>query len=339
MSQQVDVAIAFYGKPYQTIVAIKSLLEHSRQHIDKLYISCESRQPHNDWSGIHKVMKYFRNSDLNIVLHYPHYFLAPDAHDTARAVRDTRYRHSIMFQYALEQTDKQYLCVMHNDMLFHDDMIGAMLNVAAKGSDKLAGIGSIGQCWSCPAAWANRCGPLQFEQYVPTREEAVALHQTQDTPRRDIDLQVINAGRVHPLPECRLNEYSALINVPIYRRNTLPTGTIGCYGGGWKGADLGTVWFHDMFHRGYTFKHVKLETYAKHAPFEPTGYGSGSYTRADRYWLAEEKAAEYIDRHYGKPQFGLYVPLKTQFDALKRQAWLALIHSYGLAKKIVAVVR
>ena len=151
MKKRVDLAIVFFGKPMQTIIAIKSMLAHSGQHIDTIFLSHEQMQPHGDWSGLHKVIDYFRYEPVTFVVQRPHYFLPPNVTDVARTRQDERYRHSIMYQYALETTDKPYLCVLHNDMLFHDDMIGPML-VAFDQQPELAGIGSIGQCWSCPAS-------------------------------------------------------------------------------------------------------------------------------------------------------------------------------------------
>lgn len=337
MKKKVDVAVIIYGKPNHTIIAIKSILEHSRQHIDKIYLSYEYRQPHNDWGGLHKIVDYFKGDPVTFVIHRPTYFLAPDTHDVERTRTDERYRHSIMFQYALEKTDKPYLCVIHNDLLFHRDMIGDMLATYEK-QPELAGIGSIGQCWSCPAshAFANRCSSTTMHLYVPDRQEAVDLHKNYNTPRKVLDIQVIEAGRVHPLPECRLNEYCALINIDTYRKNTLPVGPVGCYGGGWRGADMATVWFHEMFNRGFKFQHIVLEDYLTHAPFEESGSGSIAYDKVDRYWQAEERAKVYIDTNYPKKaDFGFNVWLNTAWDNARREAWLLTIRSVGVAKRLV----
>ena len=220
MSQKVDVSIAFYGKPYQAIVTIKTLMQYSSQHIDKIYLSRERLQPHNDYVGIFKILDYFRNDpSVKIVVQYPHYFLGLGVRDYERAKVDTRFRQSIMYQYPLEVSDKKYLVVMHNDMLFYGDMIGDMLKEFEKGPKNLAGVGSIGQCWSCPAGpdWGNKCNSKMFEEYVPTTEEAMALAEAHATPRRDIQLKVIRNGRTHILPECRLNEYCAMIDLEKYQ--------------------------------------------------------------------------------------------------------------------------
>ncbi len=341
MQKPVDINIAFYGKPYQTIVTIESLMRHSGQHIDKIYLSRERLQPHGDWAGIFKIIDVFRNrtidgNKVNLVVTYPHYFVGLGVEDYERARTDDRFRHSILFQYALETTDKKYMCVMHNDMLFHGDMIGEMLKTFSNAPANLAGVGSIGQCWSCPAgpAWGNVCHSEKQEQYVPSMEEAIALQKAQPTPRQELNLQVLQNGRVHPLPECRLNEYCALIDVEEYRKNTLPHGTIGCYGGVWKGTDLATVWSHDMYQRGYRFHHLTLETYARHAPFDETGSGTAANSNADNYFRAEKNAEKFIIENYYPLKFSRYVPMASTLDIVKRKGWSYAIETYSFLRKL-----
>ncbi|MFB9295641.1 hypothetical protein [Persicitalea jodogahamensis] len=341
MQKPVDVNIAFYGKPYQAIVTIESLMRHSGQHIDKIYLSRERIQPHGDWVGIFKIIDLFRDRTINghkvnLVVSYPHHFLGLGVNDYERAQTDHRFRQSIMYQYALETTDKKYMCVMHNDMLFHGDMIGEMLRKFSNAPSNLAGIGSIGQCWSCPAGpdWGNLCHSEKYEQYKPTMEEAVMLQESQPTPRQAINLRVLKNNRVHPLPECRLNEYCALIDVEKYRKNTLPDGTIGCYGGGWNGTDTATVWSHDMYQRGYTFQHLTLENYVQHAAFDETGSGTSSNSNSENYFLAEKNAEKFIKENYYPLNFSPYVRMATFWDSVKRDGWLTIIHAYGALKRV-----
>ncbi len=338
MNTKVDVCISFYGKPYQAIVTIKTLMKYSAEHIDKIYIIRERRQPHDDYIGIFKIIDYFRHDPaIKLVIAYPHYFLGTGAHDYERAKTDQRWRLSIMHQYAFEKTDKKYLCLTHNDMLYHGDIIGEMLRRFSQGAENLVGIGSIGQCWSCPAGpdWGRKCGPTHFEEFVPDKEQAIALTTGYNTPRQSLQLKVISEGRIHPLPECRLNEFCALIDVDKYRKETIPNGDIGCFGANWGGIDTGTVWSHDMYNRGYTFRHITLEDYATHSPFDGTGSGTTAYSKADLYWSSEQKASEYLAQNFGPFRFSATVYLRYAWDTAKRYGWLGLIHTYGLLKKLV----
>lgn len=335
---QVDVGIAFYGKPYHTIVTIKSLLRHSGQHIDKIYISRERKQPHDDYIGIFKVIDYFRNDpNVRLVIHYPHHHVGLGVMDSERAKKDTKFRQSIMFQYALETTEKKYLCIMHNDMLFHDDMVGAMLEEMMTAPENLIGIGSIGQCWSCPAGkdFANKCNPYIVDEFVPSYEEAMEITEAYATPRQQLQKEIINGGRVHLLPECRLNEYCAMFNVESYRKETVPYGDIACYGGNWGGTDNATIWSHDVYEKGYRFKHIHLEQYTKHAPFDSTSSGTQANDNRNLYARSEENAQEYIEKNYGPIKFSSYVSRANFIDTTKRKTWLSIIHTYGFFKRIL----
>jgi hypothetical protein len=326
---KVDINISFYGKPYQAIVTIESLLKHSGQHIDKIYIQEERNQPHNEWQGIFKVLDAFRNRpDARIVVHRPKYYLGLGVSDYDRAQADTDFRQSILYQYALEKTDKKYMCVMHNDILFHDDMIGQMLKDFENGPKNLAGVGSIGQCWVCPAAIENRCNSKIQHQVSFSQEEVVAMYERTPVTRKEIGLRVAKAGRYWPMPECRLNEYVALIDMEAYRPNTLPVGDLGCYGGGWSGCDQATIWSHDMVQRGYVFQNIVLEDYAKHAPFDETGSGTIANTRQEIYFGSEHKAKAYIEKHYYATELSSVGQIKVALYRMKR-----------VAAKIYAVIR
>lgn len=304
---QVDVSIAYFGKPYQTLVSLLSLLKYSRQHIGTIHLTVECKQPHGDINGIYTVLEGLKNE--RVQLNYPNQFYQLGPLDYEQVRNDTSLRWSLPYQYALEKSTAPYLFILHNDMLFHADMIGAMLEEGF-GKRKLAGAGSIGQCWSCPANWDKKCSGAQQEQYVPEMAEAIRVHEAHATPRQALDLEIIRSGRVYPLPECRLNEYACLVHVPTYRENTLPAGPARCFGGVWNGADLGTSWFYDMVNKGHRFQHFVLEDYALHSTFNPLGQGSQDYSKAESYRICELRAKDYLAEHYSVPQPGLATQLK-----------------------------
>ena len=43
--EKVDVVISVYGKPWQTLCTLKSLMMHSGEHIDKIFLIKEKNQP------------------------------------------------------------------------------------------------------------------------------------------------------------------------------------------------------------------------------------------------------------------------------------------------------
>jgi len=295
--KKIDVCVIYYGKPYQTIISILSLLKFSGEHVNKLYITVEKTQPYDKFGDVYHVIKTIRPL-IDIDLYFPKYFYQLGYLDYDRTKRDSDYRYQIPYQYALEKAESDYLFIMHNDMVFHRDMIGEMLPVFQ--DPNVAGTGSIGQCWSCPGFSAKLCHGSKFEQYVPTQEEAILLHETYNTPRKEKDIEVLRTGRVHPMPECRLNEYACMIRLSLYRQQTLPKGDNVCFGGNWGfTADLGTGWFHQMVNQGFRFQHFVLEDYASHSQFNPIGQGIHAYSKQDNYNLSEANALQYLKEHYG----------------------------------------
>jgi hypothetical protein len=219
-------------------------------------------------------------------------------------------------------------------MLYHADMVGPML-AAFDEEPMLAGAGAIGQCWACPGSLSGRCSPAKVQTYRPDKKEALELHQAYAVPRQQKDIDIIEAGRVFPFPECRLNEHTCLINVELYRKLTLPTGDVGCLGGTWGGADLGMVWFYELFNRGYQFRHFVLEDYGRHAPFDESGSGSLAYSKSDWYWHAELLAAEYINTRYSRrARFGPGVALKTLLDEVRWKGRTLIATGVGTLKTL-----
>ena len=58
-TDKVDVIINVYGKPWQTLCTLKSLMKHSGNHIDKIYFIEEREQPYK--SNVNDILKYFDN--------------------------------------------------------------------------------------------------------------------------------------------------------------------------------------------------------------------------------------------------------------------------------------
>jgi len=60
MSNKIDVVINVYGKPWQTLCTLKSLMINSGHHIDKIFLIKESEQPYSE--DIDWIFDYFDNS-------------------------------------------------------------------------------------------------------------------------------------------------------------------------------------------------------------------------------------------------------------------------------------
>ena len=45
MGEKIDIIVNVYGKPWQTLCSLKSLLKYSGEHIDKIYFINERENP------------------------------------------------------------------------------------------------------------------------------------------------------------------------------------------------------------------------------------------------------------------------------------------------------
>ena len=140
--KKIDVCLNVYGKPYQTIITLKSLLKHSSQHIDKIYLIEEEKQP-NDYDF--ELIKNEVNYD-GLVRFKPKQFLWILITDLNLYHTDNDYKMSLRYEYGLNNTDKSHMLLIHNDVLFQKDIVGELLNK----DENLFGIGRVGQCWNCP---------------------------------------------------------------------------------------------------------------------------------------------------------------------------------------------
>jgi hypothetical protein len=291
--RKVDICMNYYGKPYQSIVTLRSLWQQSSEHIDRIYVIIEKKQPHDRYDSIAILKFYLR--DLPIIYFTPAYFYLGVGSPPTDWMEDPEKRYGLNFQYAFEHSDKEFLFVTHNDCLYKSDLLGKMLfSLEASGGKGVAGIGLIGQCWNCQAFSAKLCNSEVFEQYRPDKAELVQLVDTYPAPRTKIHHSLIDMNHIHPLPECRLNEYACLINTRIYNKEVMPKGNVVPFGGSWHGTDTGAAWFYDMFNMGYEFINFPFEPHMTHAPFSVTGSGHMNDSNEDFYNRSETNAYNYL---------------------------------------------
>jgi hypothetical protein len=291
-NKKVDVAIQVYGKPYQTLVALKTLMMHSGKHIDKIYFIQERDQPYGgvDFSF---VIKRFDN----IVLYTPKYFLSLSPADKKK-YSDNDYRLSIRYQYAWENTEKKYLYITHNDVIYKGDIVGKMLNVVNK--YEYADIGQIGLCVLCPAFFGKKCNVGRYAEYNPSYEEVLDLvdkYPLKTKEQYDAFMSDLKRKISMPLPLCRLNEHACLINLEKIRQEVVPYGETEPFGAYGK-MDLGFYWFRELNLKGFKFKNYDIDKYCRH------GWGTftGHQALLNSYYYAssEDKAIEYFEETFGE---------------------------------------
>lgn len=278
---KVDVVISAYGKPWQTLCTLKSLMKVSGEHIDKIYLIEEREQPFGE-NNIKMLLDKFDN-----LVHYiPKCFISWDRVLSHYNTPEDRY--VVRYQYGIEMSDKKYFFVTHNDILYTNDIIGNMLNEIGDN----VGIGLIGQCWNCPAFSANVCDGNRFETYKPTYDEAIRLVNTVRSPRTHPNQ--IDRNNPMPLPECRLNEFAALIDREITMKECTPNGNTPLFAA--TIMDTADAWFKSLFLKGYKFKNYDILKDCKH-PYYLDGPGQDSQRNHGKYIESEMFAKKYYEEN------------------------------------------
>lgn len=297
----VDVAINYYGKPYHTMVTLASLLEHSAPHIGKIYLIKEAQQP----EGAHLIDDLIAATDWDVEVFTPRYYLGWQRSRTPSILlrrllvgpRDRDFRLSYRYQYALETSERRYVFLTHNDVLFQADAISPMLALIQR--EGHAGVGDIGACWKCPAHAASLCTDNRPQQLRLSHEEAVRLYEQYPSEHRNPNASRLDQTNPIPFPECRLNEWFALIDTAAYRRETKPWGSTEPLGS-YELGDVGIAWFRSMMHKGYSFGHYNQ---GYRHPWTPERGGGGHEALFDDvlYETEERAAQQYYETHYGTP--------------------------------------
>jgi hypothetical protein len=289
-STKIDVSLNVYGKPYQTALTIRSLLKYSGQYVGKIFITLEKNQP----EGFSEELLKSLLADLPIDYYTPRMYLG--LYQKFRRdwivqglLRFPFYRHSIRYQYAWEKTKAKYLFVTHNDMVYHADVLGGYLS-NLKG--RIA-VGHVGQCWNCPA-FEVKCDGSKYWDYRPDKQEVHRLYDGWKVDRAISNGQMEDHIPSWPLPECRLNEQAALIDMEIARPITVPQGS--CAPIGTMTMDTGVKWFKEISLEGYQVSHDSYFNYARHGMFNSIGSGQNSLFDRELYDHEEKMAKEMLEK-------------------------------------------
>lgn len=285
---QVDVAINVHGKPHQTAVTLFSLLKESGRHIGTIHITMERRQPFG--AEFHALLEQLGDC---ATVHVPRFWLGVRPQRRKWLMRWAPYRHSLRYQHAWETSRARYLFIVHNDVLFTGDLVGTML-------DRLGthlAIGPIGQCWNCPASFAGCCSPERFALYRPSYPAWRALTASHPGPRAASYDQVVDPRRPWPLPECRINEWTLLVDLERARPLTIPLGRAVPIGALY-GLDIGTQWFHDVLNAGATVAHFDIAPFATHAWASSSGGGHAALSDRAEYDRSEVQALIWLQERY-----------------------------------------
>ncbi len=271
-----------------TGVAISSLLDNSGQWIDKIYLIEEKKQPMQ--ADFLYLSRHFKGR----VIHVKPKFYMGLKHSRKSLHWFTPYRQSIRYQYAFEKSKNQHLFIIHNDMLFHEDILEAYLIQMESGY--FAGVGPIGQCWNCPASYANKCTSDTYSEYRPDWKELMQISEQFHAPRKEMYHYFAADDKSWPLPECRLNEWAALIDlkqVKPYLKDPIF---------GDMNLDIATSWFSILNNKGLRFKNVPINPYATHVWTGVEGEensGLSTQNNLNLYTRAERQSYQKLIEEYG----------------------------------------
>lgn len=295
---KIDVAINVYGKPWQTLVSLKSLLKVSAKYIDKIYFIEENKQPYN--VDVRWVIDELNYDKLVYFRPQKHLWIKETSRFKFRWNSD--YRQSLRYQYALENTDKKYLLVIHNDIIFDTDIVKPFLD----NIQDAFGIGQIGQCWNCPLFYENICNGAKYSDVEFTYQQAIDATLKYPKSRTFKHKKLIEKTNPKLMPECRINEWCCLIDMDLYRKMVMPKGKVLPFGGYFR-VDLADGWFYGMSKAGYKPKYYNIYKNIKHGYFsnseqieEVNGYclglsthnGHSALSNEEKYIKEEEEAKQ-----------------------------------------------
>ena len=100
-----------------------------------------------------------------------------------------------------------------------------------------------------------------------------------------------------PLPECRLNEWVALIDLSRTRQETVPIGDSFPFGA--ISLDIGTQWFRELALKGHRFKDFSFGELAVHGWADESGAGHPALFDFALYEKGEAIARSVLIAEYG----------------------------------------
>jgi len=284
---RIDVAINVYGKPWQTLVSLKSLLKVSAQYIDRIYFIEENKQPYNE--DIRWVIDELNYKEL--IYFRPKYHLWIKETSRFKFNWNADYRKSLRYQYAFENTNKKYLLIIHNDIIFNTDIIKPFL----ENIQDAFGIGQIGQCWNCPMFYEAICDGSRYNDVAFTYQQAKEATLKYPESRTFNRKKLIDKNIPKLMPECRINEWCCLIEMDLYRKKVMPQGKVLPFGGYFR-VDLADAWFSGMIRSGYKPKYYDIYKNIQHGYFsnseqisEVNGYCLGLSTHNGHSALSNEE--------------------------------------------------
>lgn len=261
--EKIDVAIQSYKKPESMIYTLLSLKKFCGELVDTIYI--------NDDCSNDGTVDYYLSEDLKNRLKpiklkvrsnikpskYTYTLMTKELYNKKSFVQKMQLQghklinrlrwmpteDDIRYQWAINNTDKKYLFIIHDDIKFYDNIL-RLYKTVIDSDDNMAIVGDLGGARLCPfgpCGEHNKCSPLKIMNgNYPCKKWPI-------TGMRSI---------IHPIlgrykRDCRINEWCCLIRVDVARKLTSEYGI--CFGNYEGGGDVGTYWFEKIIKLGYRF--------------------------------------------------------------------------------------
>jgi hypothetical protein len=296
-----DVCINIWGKPYQTAVAVNSLLSSSSDIIGNIFLVIEKVQPAS--FDLSLLLDNIDSRDL-VITYTPKYYLAPnELADLELFKNDQDYRHSIRYQYAIDSSRRKWLLLLHNDILITSSL-RPILDQLLDNNERYFAAGDIGQCWNCPLPPACDGGRLLANIRGNDLSPEFIANLVNEKPQlRTYQRKgAIDFSSPFPMPECRVNEWFAFLNLDAIRHasSQIYIPPFGAYTWSRAGSytnDIGEDWFRAMLATGKEFYNIDHSSYMIHGPFRGNSHipaGHSSYLSANIYDQEEAAALDYL---------------------------------------------
>ena len=254
---KIDVAIQSYKKPELLIYTLLSLKKYCEKHIDTIYINDDGS---TDEQFSLYTSKEFRNAISPIKIktrknsirmgwwYAPVKGLAPKwGNSIERILKNIKFsiksksidaeRSNIRYQWAIDNTDKKFLFILHDDVVFYDDVIDLYLKHIQSMKNPGA-VGDLGQCWRCGYS-TKGCTPEKIlKGYIPDK----SWPDYKNDPKNRWP--------------CRLNEWCLMISVDaakfIEKHDSVLFGNYDNKG------DIGAYWFSRLIKHKFSFSDPTL---------------------------------------------------------------------------------
>ena len=268
--EKIDVAVQSYKKPESLIYTLLSLKKHCGEHIDTIYIN-------DDCSGDEVISCYKDEEFLNLMKPikikirvnkkkggYKHTLITKEVFKKRNIIQKLQLLLSafvkrakfyssteeIRYQWAINNTDKKYLFIIHDDIKFNDDVAKIYINELNKDSN-MAIVGDFAGSHRCPY------GPCGTKECNPQRIIS-GYRPSKDWPVTGSYQSIFHLILGRKKRNCRINEWCCMINVEIAKKIGNQYGVY--FGNVEFGGDTAVYWFEKILKKGYHFNDpIKIE--------------------------------------------------------------------------------